>query len=444
MNIKRTYLVYFIFVSSVIGIAISYSKLYLFHITLALLLLSLIQELVSNNLAIKVNKLPTKLHYIFLIMFFWYLTSIVWSGHIRYSLEYLFYIICGSTISLSVIYYSKTLNDYKKAFNIISFIFVIEIIVSLVETFTNFRLPTSPYSEYIRFFGRDPAKFYILNDHTQNATLYLTSSPTGFHSNPNNLATTMSLIFPFFLFHPNKIIKFTGLISIIIIIISTGSRGNMICVLFMFLLNLIYTYKKILIGIFLLPFTFIFIPLVTEFSQSFIGYDNVKLEELFSIFTLVSNVFSSENSSSYSVSIRKELINDGIDALVQSYGLGLGGGRARALQEKMGGVAEITSMHNFWIEILVEGGVLFAFFFILWYIYVIYLLYRISLTTNNHEIHYFASSTSVSMLGFFIGATSPSTCIYLFPMWMLWGFSVATINIFHKFSKHSVNHSITC
>ena len=434
MKIKRSHLVYLLFASSVIGLGISYSKLYLFHISLMLLLLVFIQELINNNLRIKINKLPNKLHYIFVIMIAWYLMSVTWSVDIKYSLEYLFYIGCGISISLAIIYYSNNLNEYKKTFNIISFFFIVEIIICLFETFTSFRLPTSAYSEYRSFFGRNQND---LSDLSERATLYLTSSPTGFHGNPNNLATAMSIIFPFFLFHENKYIKLMGVISIITIIIATGSRGNMISILLMSLVYFLYSYKKLFMGIILLPVTYIISPFITTISQSFNNSENLKLEELLSLFTVLSNIFFQETSNGNSIDIRKQLISNGIDALLQTYGLGLGGGGARAIQEEMGGVAgKITSMHNFWIEILVEGGVLFAICFIVWYLYVIYLLHRISLKTLNNDIKYYSSSASLSMIGFLIGATSPSSCIYLFPMWILLGFAVAIINNYHKLKKN--------
>ena len=58
---------------------------------------------------------------------------------------------------------------------------------------------------------------------------------------------------------------------------------------------------------------------------------------------------------------RRELTENGLKALKNSYGIGLGAGGSTANQERIGPVAgRFTSMHNFWIEILVEGGVFFA------------------------------------------------------------------------------------
>ena len=58
-----------------------------------------------------------------------------------------------------------------------------------------------------------------------------------------------------------------------------------------------------------------------------------------------------------SISIREELARNGINALKNSYGFGVGAGGSVAIQEKLGGVdGRITSMHNFWLEVIVDSG----------------------------------------------------------------------------------------
>ena len=52
------------------------------------------------------------------------------------------------------------------------------------------------------------------------------------------------------------------------------------------------------------------------------------------------------------------MVDNGLNAFYSSYGLGLGAGGTVANQEIMGPVdGRFTSMHNFWIELLVEGGI---------------------------------------------------------------------------------------
>ena len=56
---------------------------------------------------------------------------------------------------------------------------------------------------------------------------------------------------------------------------------------------------------------------------------------------------------------RRELVENGLKAFYDSNFIGLGAGGSVANQELIGAVAQrFTSMHNFWIEILVEGGII--------------------------------------------------------------------------------------
>ena len=63
-----------------------------------------------------------------------------------------------------------------------------------MEAFTDFRLPVSPYSNYLSYFGRN----VDLSELNESVLSYIMQSPTGFQWNPNNLAVTFLIIAPFF------------------------------------------------------------------------------------------------------------------------------------------------------------------------------------------------------------------------------------------------------
>ena len=130
---------------------------------------------------------------------------------------------------------------------------------------------------------------------------------------------------------------------------------------------------------------------------------------------------------------RRELVDNGIDALVASNGLGVGAGGSVAIQEKLGGVAgRFTSMHNFWIELLVEGGVVFFSLLLLWYGSIIINLFKITKWNRNKKLSYYASSLLLSMIGFIPAAIAASSTIYFFPMWIMFGMAIAVINLYRK------------
>ena len=129
-----------------------------------------------------------------------------------------------------------------------------------------------------------------------------------------------------------------------------------------------------------------------------------------------------------SIKWRRELIDNGLNAFYSSYGLGLGAGGTVANQEIMGPVdGRFTSMHNFWIELLVEGGVFVAIIISFWVSSLIYKLFIISRRSTDYNIKYYSQSLFLSITTFIPAAISASSTIYFFPMWIMFGFAISVI-----------------
>src|SRR5690606_27985132 len=110
-----------------------------------------------------------------------------------------------------------------------------------------------------------------------------------------------------------------------------------------------------------------------------------------------------------SVDVRAALIVDGLNALKDTGGVGVGAGGSQAILRKssISKVAEIGSMHNFWVEILVEGGVCFAALFALWYGSFIWRLSRIGRNSTDPMLQYCGKALAVAFIGFLVGAQGP-------------------------------------
>lgn len=432
MIIKLETFIIFFLVSAVIGVSISYSKLYLFHFALLLLFLVLIKTKISN-LKFILPKLPTKLHYIFYLMFIWYSLSIFWSIKREYTIIYLFYIICGISILLTLIYYMKTIEIQNKVFKILSIVFIIEIILSLLESFTSFRLPISPFSSYVTYFGREMK----MGDLDSDIITLIMQSPTGFQWNPNNLSVTFLIIFPFFLLHSNKWIKSFGLFSIFVLIIMSGSRGVFISFIFVLFLYMFFLSKKrFLLYASILPLVFMLFTSNLEFIKK---SENQNIREIATSFDVLIVYLFEEKIDKDSIGSRQVLIKNGIEALKSSNYIGVGGGGSVAVQENIGGVSgKLGSMHNFWIEILVDSGVFFTIIFAFWYIFIILKLYLIGIYTKSFIYRYYSQALFLSMSAFIIGAVSASSVIYLFPMWIMLGFAIATINNYKRYKNENL------
>ena len=198
LTVKIDYLTQLGIGFSAVGVAISYSDIYLFHIWFLFLGLVWFAQLKNSQYLFSINKRVDKYFLFLLSMFFWYGLSILWSPNIILSMKYLFYIFCGIIISFTIIRFSEDIDQLNKIYKTLSIVFIIEIIIALLESFNLFRWPISPYSSWSTFFGKESINYFNFGN---LAVFYDFSPPTGFHWNTNNLAITMILILPFFLCH---------------------------------------------------------------------------------------------------------------------------------------------------------------------------------------------------------------------------------------------------
>jgi Sec-independent protein secretion pathway component TatC len=121
---------------------------------------------------------------------------------------------------------------------------------------------------------------------------------------------------------------------------------------------------------------------------------------------------------------------NGLTALKQTYGLGVGGGADAYVQQRFGGVRDIQSTHNIWVELLVNGGVIFFVPFAMWYWRLVTELRRWHLRAkSNPKLAYYCAALSLGMIAFVLSSVSASTVIYFLPMYLMFGLAIAMVNI---------------
>tara|TARA_Y100001970_G_scaffold281852_1_gene393476 strand:- start:11424 stop:12725 length:1302 start_codon:yes stop_codon:yes gene_type:complete len=416
-------------ISSVIGVAISYGDIYLYHICLFIMLFLLLLRLKLSGYRLNLPNHNGNLHIFFLIIFLWYLSSIFWAPNLLYAFKYLFYLLCGSVLSLSIIFFVNSIQKLDILFKVLTIIFIIELIIALFESFTPFQMPISRYSEWASIFGKTSQKNFA--NHA-SSLFFEISPPTGFHWDTNDLAIAMLLILPFFIVSNKISTKIIGISSIITIIAMASSRSVFIGLITILIVYFFAIKKKLTAIIMILGFASIVFLGILQLQTS----ENPRLNELANSFEIISLYLTGQIDVDNSLQWRFELAKNGIDALIKSKGLGVGAGGSVAIQEQIGGVAgRFTSMHNFWIEILVEGGIIFFIFFSTWYIAIIINLYKIARNIKN-KLSNRSSALFLSMVGFIPAALAASSTVYFFPMWIMLGMSIGMINL-----NNSLNHN---
>ena len=412
--------------SSFLGVSISFSDLYLFHIFLIISFLIWFYEFKKNKYLFNYSFFLKKYVKTLILILLWYFISLIWTPDKVLGLKYLFYLICGFIITTSIISFSSKIKNLNTVYKLLSITVFIEIVIAFLESFTGFRMPISSYSSLSTFFGKDPVNFTEFDGILAYTKL---TPPTGFRWNTNDLAISMAIALPFFLCSKRTVVQIFGIFSISTIVIMTASRAVFLSLILIFSLYLLVIKKR------LATLSIIWITSIALlFSLSvFSNSENPRLNELGNSLEALSLYIKGEIDVGGSIEWRRELVDEGLEAFKKTYGRGLGSGGSVANQELVGPVAgRFTSMHNFWVEILVEGGVLVFALVLIFLISLVFNLFTIARTNLNDPIRYLSQSLFLSLTAFIPAAIAASSTIYFFPMWILLGLSISVIDLSSK------------
>tara|TARA_Y100000741_G_C18260151_1_gene560263 strand:+ start:453 stop:1751 length:1299 start_codon:yes stop_codon:yes gene_type:complete len=423
LSINKEALKLFFICSAVIGVSISYADFYMFHFALFLLAFFWFYEFREEGYKLNIKIFSETNILVPFILLFWYVISLLWAPDILLGLKYIFYIFCGLILVVNIVYYSSSKEATNKLFKFLSYLIVLNIIIGLFESFTFFRMPISSYSPLSIFFGKEPIN-YSPFDNIINYSMF--NPPTGFHWNTNDMAICVLIALPFFLCSSKFYVKIFGVSAITTLIIMAASRAVFLGLVLTFILYLIFIKKRIgtLLTFWLVSFAFIWSMSLLRTSN------NPRINEIANSAEAIKLYLGGEIDIGGSIEWRRQLVKNGLNAFKKTYGLGLGSGGTVANQEQIGPVAgRFTSMHNFWVELLVEGGIFIAFLFLLWFLNIVLTLLKISKKNNNPDIKYYSQSLFLSVCAFVPSAIAASSTIYFFPMWIMFGFAIAIIRL---------------
>jgi teichuronic acid biosynthesis protein TuaE len=410
--------------SAVIGLAVKYDNVYFFHVVLALVLLRGVFARSPGTVFCRFRP-PSSYHHFFGFLGGWFALGLIWSWERTYTLDYLRYIACGGFLSVALLkYIGGSPARFESLFSIAKWLFLVDMAVGLLEAFTAFRLPVSPMAE--------GGKVYLNHEDSIDGLKYVLTMPTGFHWNPNNYAVVMLMLLPFFLFDRRWLVKIGGLATVTTLVFYAGSRGCLAAMAIMMLAATLYARQRAWM---FAAAAAVAVGGCVLLGGLFTNYDHVqnpKLREALSTVSALTRYLSpDEESDTNSVGVRRQLIRNGLDALHETYGLGVGGGADRYVQEQYRWtVVDFSAMHNFWAELLVGGGYFFFAVLVIWYGRMTFELFQWSRRLGlSHRLGYHAGALSLALVGFLPAAISASTAIYILPMYILFGMSVAMVNV---------------
>jgi len=353
------------------------------------------------------------------ILFFVFLCiSLLWTPNIKNGFYFVFYFFCGYTIIFAMVNYVTDMGKLNLIFKTLAIMFSLNFFIGLLETTGYFRLPASPY------YGLDHAR------------------PSGFNSNLNNFGFVFIAVFPFIFIHPRRSVKFLGALLALWFTIKLESKGFFLgLVIFFglfFLLRVKYksTWRWVGLGLVGVIVLAMFLALGT----TKINFNNRAFTAFDQIERAVNLAKSYDISAQDSTSIRTAMYLLGIQELSKTYGTGLGaagiGSKLASETDFFGEDKEMFSFHNFFLEMMVDMGVIPFFVVMVAYIKLALANLKAAKRIKDKNLFFYNKASGLALLTIIPASISPSSIIYVFTFWLVIGFAIATYLV----TRYQIRH----
>jgi O-antigen ligase len=329
--------------------------------------------------------------------------------------------------------YNINKERIKNTIKLLLFLISLIIIIAFIEVILGNQLPIKHYADaFIEYLPMDQ----------QNL---INARPMAFSFNPNNLAATLSLLCPLFLYTiyktENIILKtWCVLISIasFSLIAITTSRTGFVAVSFgvaVFIIYSICNIKKIGLKAILYPIILV-ISLFVTFNYSYMlmnvksinGNDKVRNGLVDKMNALEDEEI--QEGGEGSLSVRTTIIKDVLlkGTIQEKNYLGYGVGNVTQYIQNQKNTGNIYSPHCYAIEILGDFGVPGVALYGIYYLYL--LIGNIIIGIRKKSIMCFAAVAG--LIAFAPASFGPSSITYVFSYWILMGFAISCIQVYKK------------
>jgi teichuronic acid biosynthesis protein TuaE len=344
-----------------------------------------------------------------LLWFGWLTVALIWAPDKVAGFRYLGVMFTMITLMTATALGGTSGRRLKWLLALLAAAYFLIVMMSMVESYTGYRLPTSR-----------------LLTTTSSATNYAVTSV--FH-NQNDLATYLSLCWPFFIcaFFFTRRFAWRALALIAMALgvaafVHTGSRSSLIAVGIESLACLAFfrrgfSRRTQTIGA--------IVAVLLILGAGWLAFNNSSSQMLrqFRLQGLQNNVQTNSGSGE----IRVGLTQTGFGALGRFYLMGAGPGQAEVLVAESVAHAGIVNLHDWWLEVVVDGGLPAFVLHALLYFGLLAAMWRIARRGADHLLRYLAAAVMLALTGYVIGALGPSSAISFAPMWILWGLAIAVM-----------------
>jgi len=356
----------------------------------------------------------------------WTFVSLIWAVDKAAGIRYAIFLTMMASLTVGTVLAVNSVKTLRAALLLLLVVFGASLGIALLEILTDFRLPTS------MLVGK-PAR-------------YQWAATSIFH-NQNDFATYIALWLPFLVAIPFVARRaYVALPAVVCAFISalcllyTGSRVNLLALVLMAPTLLVVlalrrgTSSKRwqwIMGIALLfaVACFLFLGIRGELPLVRLPWLGVQHWRFDTLETEID-----EGSGSGGTRIR--LIEGAVHVSLDSHLLGVGPGNAEYHLRQIPGLEKVYNLHNWWLEVLVNGGALVFVGYLAFYAALLWSLFRVARDTQDGLTALAAASLFAAVVGYILGSLSPSSAIHFTPMWIHFGLSLAVINLHLRREAH--------
>ena len=396
--------------TSTLGWSLVIGSFHLFAFRVLLYLmwpLFLFKVLIMDGGWVNHSHIKVKSYLLFYVVWLAYaLLSTMWAEDITAAAVNLIYLLTGFSVIFFLVYYFRSFHYLLSFYWLWLLIFIVLIFIAIWEMKTGHHLPLSNlYGEQGWYVYQPTAVFYNANDFA------------------TYIALTLPLLLAMMKYYSNFYSRFFGVllyIVAVVVLIATLSRANVVALIItlscFFLLSKPKT-KMIALAI--------AIPLIIVFSGPIIN----KLSDAEKRISAISNLQVHRDLDASS-SVRVNLMKNALHFTIESAGFGIGAGNAEYYMKKykLYPTQGISNVHNWWLEILLNYGILIFTGYVILFVSLVWNLWLAYKKLKERAEKMICEALMIGLVGFTIGCISPSSIVGMSVQWIYFGFALTFLN----------------
>jgi teichuronic acid biosynthesis protein TuaE len=394
--------------------------LFLFRILIVLLGLGLVGYLLMDGRIALPAGLPRPAG-LLAVWFLWTALSIGWADDSLAALRWTSFMamLAGLAIAIALLCHSRR-RAVILLWTLLG-VFALACLIAVAEVFTGLHLPTFRQ-------GREGRTGLI--------------GVGSLFGNQNNFATYLSLSLPYLAVLPIvyrdvrlRALGFGGGALAVLFILATGSKSGLLAagLVILGLLVLVGSDRRargrlVVAGAVAGLAVLLVVP-------ALLGSGPVELDQRTVTkfdFGLLADQLDSQQGSG---GVRSSLLSDGLGLVAETDGLGVGAGNAESHVRSLANFPGVANLHNWWLEVLVNGGIVGFALYLLFYLTLLRRQVHAARRSADPLVRYLSLSGALALIGWIVGSIGPSTAIHFAPMWIVFGLSMGALVLWQQSRK---------